>query len=142
MSRKQEIIEVCVEMVDQDGFLNLSIKTIADRLGIKPPSLYKHFRGGLDEIKEAIMVYGWENIDIRIAKSAVGKSREEGLKAMCYALRDFAHEHPGVFEAICWHNSYTSELNHEITKGVISSLYSILDFLAFDENRKIRLHYD
>ncbi|MBR5761243.1 MAG: TetR/AcrR family transcriptional regulator, partial [Lachnospiraceae bacterium] len=52
MSRKQEIIEVCVEMIDKDGFQNLSIKTIADRLGIKPPSLYKHFQGGLDEIKE------------------------------------------------------------------------------------------
>ena len=54
MSRKQEIIEVCVEMIDKDGFQNLSIKTIADRIGIKPPSLYKHFQGGLDEIKEAM----------------------------------------------------------------------------------------
>ena len=36
MSRKQEIIEVCVEMIDKDGFQNLSVKTIADRLGIKP----------------------------------------------------------------------------------------------------------
>ena len=86
MSRKQEIIEVCVEMIDKDGFQNLSIKTIADRIGIKPPSLYKHFQGGLDEIKEAILVYGWREIDIKIAKSAVGKSREEGLKVMCYAL--------------------------------------------------------
>ena len=125
MSRKQEIIEVCVEMIDKDGFQNLSVKTIADRLGIKPPSLYKHFQGGLDEIK--------------IAKSAVGKSREEGLKAMCYALREFAHDHPGVFEAICWHNSYTSELNNEITKGVISSLYSILDSLEFSETRKMHV---
>ena len=137
MFRKQEIIEVCVEMIDKDGFQNLSIKTIADRIGIKPPSLYKHFQGGLDEIKEAILVYGWREIDIKIAKSAVGKSREEGLKVMCYALREFAHDHPGVFEAICWHNSYTSELNHEITKGVISSLYSILDSLEFDEVRKM-----
>ena len=137
MSRKQEIIEVCVEMIDKDGFQNLSIKTIADRIGIKPPSLYKHFQGGLDEIKEAILVYGWREIDIKIAKSAVGKSREEGLKVMCYALREFAHDHPGVFETICWHNSYTSELNHEITKGVISSLYSILDSLGFDEVRKM-----
>ncbi len=40
---------------------------------------------------------------------------------MCYALREFAHEHPGVFEAICWHNSYTSELNHEITKMYIDT---------------------
>ena len=139
MTRKQEIINVCIEMIDKDGFLNLSIKTIAERLGIKSPSLYKHFQGGLDEIKEAIMVYGWNSIDIKIAKSAVGKSREDGLKAMCYALREFAHEHPGVFEAICWHNSYTSELNHEITKGVISSLYSILDYLGFSEVRKMHV---
>ncbi|MCR5099447.1 MAG: TetR/AcrR family transcriptional regulator [Lachnospiraceae bacterium] len=139
MSRKQEIIDVCVEMIDKDGFMNLSIKAIADRLGIKPPSLYKHFQGGLVEIKDAIMVYGWNFIDIKIAKSAVGKSREEGLKAMCYALREFAHEHPGVFEAICWHNSYTSELNHEMTKGVVSSLYSILDPLEFSEVNKMHV---
>ena len=139
MSRKEEIIEVCVEIIDNDGFLNLSMKTIADRLGIKPPSLYKHFQGGLDEIKEFIMVYGWNTIDIKIARSAVGKSREDALKAMCYALRDFAHEHPGVFEAICWHNSYTSELNKEITKGVITSLYAILDSLDFSDEKKMHV---
>ena len=139
MSKKQEIINVCVEMIDKDGFLSLSMKTLADRLGVKPPSLYKHFQGGLEEIKESIMVYGWNNLDIKIAKSAVGKSREEGLKAMCYALRDFAHEHPGLFEAICWHNSYTSELNHEVTKGVISSLYAILNSFEFSDVEKLHI---
>ncbi len=139
MSRKEEIIEVCIEMIDRDGFLNLSMKTLADRLAIKPPSLYKHFRGGLDEIREAIMVFGWNSLDIKIAKSAVGKTREDGLKAICYALRDFAHDHPGVFEAICWHNSYTSELNHEVTKGVIASLYAILDSLEFSDVKKMHV---
>ncbi len=139
MAKKKEIIDVCVEMADEEGFLNLSVKTIADRIGVKPPSLYKHFQGGLDEIKEEIMVYGWNRIDIMIAKSAVGKTREAGLKAMCYALREFAHAHPGVFEAICWHNSYTSELNHEVTKGVIASLYAVLDSLEFDEVRKMHV---
>ena len=42
-----------------------------------------------------------------------------------------------VAKEICWHNSYTSGLNQEITKGVISSLYSILDSLEFDEVRKM-----
>ncbi len=139
MSRKQEIIDVCVEMIDKDGLFNLSIKSIADRLGVKPPSLYKHFPGGLDEINESIVVYGWNSIDMKIARSAVGKSQEAGLKAMCYALRNFAHEHPGVFEAVCWHNSYTSEINHEITKGVISSLYAILDSLDFDDVKKMHV---
>ena len=139
MSRRQEIIDMCVEMADKDGFLNISLKTVADRLGIKPPSLYKHFPGGLSEIKEELMVYGWNLLDIKIVKSAVGKSREDGIKAMCYAFRDFAHEHPGIFAAICWHNSYTSELNHEITKGVISSLYAILDFLNFTDDKKMHI---
>lgn len=139
MYRRQEIIEICVETIDKDGFLNLSIKTIADRLSIKPPSLYKHFPGGLDEIKESIMVYGWNQLDIKIARSTVGKSREDGLKAMCYSLREFAHEHPGVFEAICWHNSYTSELNREITKGVISSLYSILESFYLSDEEKMHI---
>lgn len=139
MSRKQEIIDVCIGMIDEDGFLNLSIKTIADRLGINSPSLYKHFQGGLDEIKEAIMVYGWENLDIKIARAAVGKYQEDGLKAICYAFRDFSHEHPGVFEAICWHNSYTSLINHAMTKGVISTLYTILDSLEFTDAEKMHV---
>jgi AcrR family transcriptional regulator len=137
--KKQEIIELCVEIVDKDGFLNLSVKTIADKLGIKPPSIYKHFPGGLGEIKDALMTYGWQRIDTKIARSAVGKAGENGLKAMCYALREFAHEHPGVFETVCWHNSYTSEQDQEMTKGVIASLYAVLNSLEFSDVQKMHV---
>ena len=139
MTRRDEILDVCVELADREGFQNISLKTVADRLGIKPPSLYKHFPAGLGEIKESLMIYGWNLLDIKIAKAVVGKSLEDALKTICYAFRDFAHEHPGVFAAICWHNSYTSELNGEITKGVISSLYAILGSLNFNDVEKMHI---
>ena len=74
MTRRDEILDVCVEMADKEGFQNISLKTVADRLGIKPPSLYKHFPAGLGEIKESLMIYGWNLLDIKSAKAVVGKS--------------------------------------------------------------------
>lgn len=50
-SRKEEIVLVTLELAADKGLANVSMSMIADKIGIKKPSLYKHFTSK-DEIVE------------------------------------------------------------------------------------------
>ena len=42
-SRKEEIVMAAMELASENELSNVSVSMIADRVGIKKPSLYKHF---------------------------------------------------------------------------------------------------
>lgn len=44
MNRKEEIIFATLELASQKGLSNISMQQIADKVGIKKPSLYNHFK--------------------------------------------------------------------------------------------------
>lgn len=51
-NRKEEILLVTLELAAQKGLANVSMQMIADRIGIKKPSLYKHFTSKDDIVRE------------------------------------------------------------------------------------------
>ena len=52
-NRKEEIVLTTFELAAQKGLANVTMSMIADKIGIKKPSLYKHF-DSKDEIVEAM----------------------------------------------------------------------------------------
>lgn len=56
MSRKEEIIYATLELAAENGIKGVSMSQIADKVGIKAPSLYNHFKSKDDIIKE---MYGF-----------------------------------------------------------------------------------
>lgn len=56
MNRKEEIVLVTLELAAEKGLANVSMSMIADKIGIKKPSLYKHF-ASKEEIIEAMYEY-------------------------------------------------------------------------------------
>ena len=53
MDRKEEIILATLELASESGLKSVSMSRIADRVGIKAPSLYNHFKSK-DEIIKAM----------------------------------------------------------------------------------------
>ena len=136
---KRSIIDTAIRIADAKGLANVTLKELAAELGVKSPSLYKHIPGGLRELYEEIMVYSWRSIDHEIMRSAVGKSKDDAIKAMCHAFRNFAVQHPGAFEVLQWHNSYASDLNKQATKGIIASLDQVLEAYHMTEEQKLHI---
>ena len=56
MNRKEEIVLVTLELAAEKGLANVSMSMIADKIGIKKPSLYKHY-ASKEEIVEAMYEY-------------------------------------------------------------------------------------
>lgn len=52
MSRKEEIIFATLELASENGMKGVSMSQIAEKVGIKAPSLYNHFKSKNDIIRE------------------------------------------------------------------------------------------
>lgn len=135
---KTTIIKVAANIADEKGIANVTLKVLAEELGVKSPSLYKHFNGGLDELNKELMLYGWRSLESKITKSAIGKAKDDAVMAICYAYRNFASEHKGLFEAMQWYNMYQSEEHLQATQGMVSVFFQVLD--AYDLNEEQKVH--
>ena len=136
---KKAIIEAAANMADEKGIANVTLKVLATELGIKSPSLYKHFSGGLDELNKELMLYGWRSLESEITRAAIGKAKDDAIIAICYVYRNFVAEHKGLYEAMQWYNMYQSEEHLQATEGTVSILFQVLEAYGLTEEQKVHI---
>ena len=134
---KKTIIEAAANMADEKGIANVTLKVLANELGVKSPSLYKHFSGGLDELNNELMLYGWRSLESEITRAAIGKAKDDAIIAICNAYRNFVNKHKGLFEAMQWYNMYQSEEHLRATQGTIGVLFQVLESYGLTEEQKV-----
>jgi AcrR family transcriptional regulator len=93
------ILRAAEEIADQEGLDRLSLARLAERLGVRPPSLYNHV-AGLEDVRRGLALEGARALAGRLARAAVGKPGPEGVRAIGEAYRAFAREHPGLYAAL------------------------------------------
>ena len=126
------IISRATQMANQMGMENMTLKMLADDLGVKTPSLYNHI-DGLEDLKMQLMIYGWKQMEERIIQSVIGISGYDAIKAGCYAFYEYATENPGIFNAMLWYNKSQNAETMEATSGVFSVLFKITSSLNISE---------
>jgi len=77
----------------------LTLATLAEHLGVRVPSLYKHV-GGLDDLHRRLAVAGTADLTERLSTATVGRSGRDALHACATAWREYAREHPGRYAAV------------------------------------------
>lgn len=135
--KREAIVETAAKMADEKGFDNVTMKELADVLGIKSPSLYKHFSGGLDELNKELMLYGWQLLDREITKAVIGKAKDDAVIALCYAYRRFVSEHKGLYEAMQWYNMYLSDEHLRASEGTVDVMFRALRSYGLTEEQKV-----
>ena len=84
MSKKEEIIYATLELAAEYGLKSLSMAQIAEKVGIKKPSLYNHFESKealIKEMYEFIREKSKENISVNSFDFTKDKSAEDILMA-------------------------------------------------------------
>lgn len=135
---KNTILKTAANMADTNGIASVSLKALAEELGIKSPSLYKHI-SGLDELNKELMLYGWKALEQDIIKASIGKAKDDAIISICWAYRNYVILHPGVYEAMQWYNMYLSEEHLNATEGIISVLFQVLDAYNLSEEQKVHI---
>src|SRR5215471_4470198 len=94
----ENIVQQAEELVEQVGFEALSMATLAAHLGVSTPALY-HYFAGLAGLRRAVALLGLQMWTATMGRAVQGKAGDEAVLALAHALRDFANEHPGLYEA-------------------------------------------
>lgn len=98
INRREEIILTTLELAAEKGLAGVSMSMIADKIGIKKPSLYKHF-SSKDEIVEAMYQFlrdkSKENANIKpvdYSSLFIGKTAYEVLRGMVQGYIHMNHQ--------------------------------------------------
>ncbi len=90
------VVEAAARLVDEEGIEQLTLGRLAERLGVRTPSLYNHV-AGLPGLKHDLALYCLREVLDRILRATIGKSRSEAIVALADAYRAYARETPGRY---------------------------------------------
>jgi AcrR family transcriptional regulator len=90
------VVEAAARLVDEEGIEQLSLGRLAERLGVRTPSLYNHV-AGLPGLKHDLALYCLRDLLNRNTRATIGKSRTEAIVALADAYRAYARETPGRY---------------------------------------------
>lgn len=94
--RRAQIIEIAAELFDRLGYHDTTMQAIADRAGIRKPSLYYYFRSKdemLVELHETLMAVVIGRHEQRLAAGELGP--RELLRGMMRDVIGLMESHPG-----------------------------------------------
>jgi AcrR family transcriptional regulator len=93
-TRAREVVTVARDVLEREGPAALTMRRVADVLGIRAPSLYKHL-AGKEALEVAIIVSGFE--EAADAFEAATDGTAQPLAAFVDAYRAFAQAHPHLY---------------------------------------------
>ena len=119
MSRRDEITAAARALLEEEGEEALTMRNVADRLGIKAPSLYKH-------------VSGRKEIETLLAAEALGEmgetlARESDLEGMGDAYRTWALANPALYRVATTRPLDREKLSPGVEEAAAAPLLEALD---------------
>jgi AcrR family transcriptional regulator len=106
--RAREIVLEARKILEEQGLEALSMRNLATRLGMRAPSLYKHF-ASKESLESLLISIGFEE-QAALFEAALRSSRQP-LLAMARAYRAYGRDHPGLYRLM-----YDRELNRKLLR--------------------------
>jgi len=83
-------------LADEIGDNDITLAEVANRLGVKVPSIYKHVAGA-EALQRAMAARAKTEVAAVVGRATVGRSGDDAVVAMCEAYRSWARAHPGRY---------------------------------------------
>jgi AcrR family transcriptional regulator len=95
---RERVVDVATTVADEVGFDRLSLAAVAERAGVRLPSLYKHI-DSLVGLRRDLTVRALSELAAALAPAVDGRTGDEALRALAGAYRRYAKQHPGRYAA-------------------------------------------
>ncbi len=93
---RQRVISAAIDFADREGFEALSMRELADQLGVEAMSLYNHVPN-----KDALLVGIVEQLmeEVQVPPAGAGSPRDwkHRVRAIAQSYRAMGHRHPNIF---------------------------------------------
>lgn len=132
----QTILNAAAELAEEKGLENVSLLQVAQKLGVKSPSLYNHL-SGLQELSSGMAKLAISRLEDAIRTAAVGRSKEDAWVAIAFAYRKFAKENPELYKAILRFPDYNDSSVQEAGHAVVRILYQVMEPYPYSKEETI-----
>ncbi len=92
------VVAAGAALADEVGFAALSMGQLAERVGVRTPSLYKHVVNQ-DDLNRRIAALALAEAADAVGAATQGRAGRDALAAAARAFRDFVLTHPGRYAA-------------------------------------------
>jgi AcrR family transcriptional regulator len=93
------VVAEAAALLDAEGAQALTLARLAERLGVRIPSLYNHI-AGLADLHRALAAYVAREIAEDLRTAALGRSGADAIFALAAAYRAYVMAHPGRYTLI------------------------------------------
>jgi len=93
------VVQAALEIVDKNGWKALKLSDVAKALDVRPPSLYTHI-GGIPGLRREIQMLALRKMESTLVWAVAGREREAAVFAVAQSYRQYAVEHPGLYETM------------------------------------------
>lgn len=132
----QTILNAATQLAEEKGLENVSLLQVAEKLGVKSPSLYNHLSGAR-ELSAGIARLAVGRLEEAVRGAAVGRSGGDALTAIALAYRKYAKENPELYKAILRFPECADRDVQETGHAVVRILYRVMEFYPCCEEEAI-----
>ena len=90
------VVAAAGDIIDREGFGNLTMAGLAKRLGVALPSLYTHVRS-LEHLRRELALVVTEELSRRMGEAIQGRAGRDAVFALAGAYRDYVLRCPGRY---------------------------------------------
>lgn len=123
---QRTITECAADMLDATPDDPLSLAALAQRLGVKTPSLYKHVNG-LAGIHRGVMIQAKYDLGQVMAQAAVGRATGTAIADMSHAYRQWALAHPGQYPLTVRAPAPEDDEDQAASESILRVVFAVLD---------------
>lgn len=93
------VVAAAAALSDAEGLDGLTLSRVADRVGVRTPSLYSHV-GGLDDLRRLLALRAVDELGTALTAATVGRAGDDAVRALGRAYRAYVRTHPGGYAAL------------------------------------------
>lgn len=132
------VVAAAARLADAEGLEAATLSRIASELGVRPPSLYNHVESHA-ALMRALALESVEEFGDAIRDAAVGKAREDGIRAVAVAFRAYATEHPGRYAATVRAPTVDDKEAKDIARRTLAPIIAVLAGWGIEGDEAIHL---
>lgn len=133
---KAMVIEEAARLINEEGLEQLSLGRLAERLGVRVPSLYNHV-AGLPGLRRELTLYCLREVLARLTRAVIGKARGEAVRAFAVAYRDYARELPDHYALTLQAPDFNDEEMQAVARQTVEIILAVLEPYQLGEQEAI-----
>lgn len=113
------------DLADAHGWQQLTLAAVAEELGVRQPSLYKHI-SSLASLRQAVSQLAITELAARLGTAIAGRAGFDALTSLSQAYRSYALQHPGRYQASVIAPREDDEEHVRVSEALLATLAAVL----------------